>query len=105
MKHKIVLALILSSISIHLPIVSQNNYASQYISSQKINPPHKISSSNPSSYVPEHIDGSKAFIKKIGENRYNVIVINQKTKKVVSALRQIDLKAINNLGKNYGWSI
>ena len=50
-------------------------------------------------------NGAKAFIKRVAENKYNLIVINPENSKVVTVLRKVDLKAIENLGKNYGWSL
>ncbi|MFA6065728.1 MAG: hypothetical protein WC707_00940 [Candidatus Babeliaceae bacterium] len=47
-------------------------------------------------------DGSKAYIRQIGAN-YNVIVINECMEEVITALKNIDKKALCNLGKNYGW--
>jgi len=49
-------------------------------------------------------NGAKAFIKKVGK-KYNLIVINEKNGKVISALRMIKLKKIQNLGENYGWKL
>lgn len=48
-------------------------------------------------------DGSKAYVKHIN-NRFNVIVLNERSKEVVTALKNIDEKALKNLGKNYGWT-
>lgn len=49
-------------------------------------------------------DGAKAFIQKIGE-RFTIIVLNEETGKVVTALKNTTLKKIINLGKNYGWEL
>jgi len=48
------------------------------------------------------IDGVKVFIKKIND-RYTIIAVNQTSKKIVTALRNIDEKALVNLGINHGW--
>lgn len=54
------------------------------------------------SFTKIQTDGSKAFIR-MSENRYNVIIINEQSHKLVTCLRNIDYKALVNLGKNYGW--
>ncbi len=56
-------------------------------------------------YMKIQNNGTKALIKEISNNKYNIMIVNPETKKVVSALRNIDKQAIENLGKNYGWSI
>lgn len=53
-------------------------------------------------YIKIQTDGSKAFIKQMN-SRYTVIVINEQAEEVVTALKNIDSKALTNLGKNYGW--
>ena len=50
-------------------------------------------------------DGAKVFIKFVGQSRYNVMVYNQAEKGVVTALKNIDKKALTNLGKNHGWKL
>ena len=52
------------------------------------------------SYTKLQYDGSIAYIKQI-QNRFNVIVLSEET--VVTAFKNFDQKALNNLGKNYGW--
>jgi hypothetical protein len=47
-------------------------------------------------------DQAFVYIKKI-EDKFNVIVLNKETKKVTTALKEINQKSIYNLGKNYGW--
>lgn len=49
-------------------------------------------------------NGVKAFIKQAGNN-YNFIALNEKTGAVVTALNNIDKKALSNLAKNYGWTL
>lgn len=45
---------------------------------------------------------SFVYIKQI-ENKFHVIVLNKKTKKVATAIKNTDQKSLNDLGKNYGW--
>lgn len=47
-------------------------------------------------------DGSKAYIKQIGA-RFNVIILNELEEKVITALKNLDDKALQSLSKNYGW--
>jgi len=49
-------------------------------------------------------DGSQAFIKQIGTNKYNFIVYNKEKETVVTALKNINKQDLINLGKNYGWT-
>jgi RHS repeat-associated protein len=48
-------------------------------------------------------DGALAFVKEISKGKFNVLVENPQTGKVVTALKNIDAKAVENLAKNYGW--
>lgn len=47
-------------------------------------------------------DGAIARITKVGE-RYNLLVINETSGEVITALRKIDIQALVKQGKNYGW--
>lgn len=49
-------------------------------------------------------NGLKGFIKKTGE-KFNFMVINSEDKKVVTAIRNIDFKRLQSLGRNYGWNL
>jgi hypothetical protein len=49
-------------------------------------------------------DGAKVFIQNIGD-RYSIIVLNETTGKVVTALKKAAEKNIIQLGKNYGWKL
>ena len=48
-------------------------------------------------------DGIKVFLKEMNDGKYAIIMINEETKKVVTALKSIDSKSLQNLSKNYGW--
>ena len=48
-------------------------------------------------------DGIKVFLKEMNTGKYAIIMINEETKKVVTALKSIDSKSLQNLSKNYGW--
>ena len=54
------------------------------------------------SFMKVQRDGALVYIKQIQSN-FNVIVFNQKTKKVATAIKNIDQKSLDDLGKNYGW--
>lgn len=54
-------------------------------------------------FIKLQTDGAKAFIKDLGNGKYNFIVYNQETERVVTALRHINKNDLINLGKNYGW--
>ena len=47
-------------------------------------------------------DSAVVYIKQL-KNKFNVIVLNEKTKKVVTAIKNIDKKSLDDLGRNYGW--
>lgn len=55
-------------------------------------------------YLKIQNDGAKAFIQKFGD-KYRIIVLNEKTGEIVTALKNTTLKKIINLGKNYGWEL
>ncbi|MHC1723766.1 MAG: DUF4258 domain-containing protein [Aminipila sp.] len=46
-------------------------------------------------------DGAQVFIKNIGNDKFNVIV--ESDNGVVTALKNISEKSLNNLSNNYGW--
>lgn len=50
-------------------------------------------------------DGAKVFITQLSANRYNIIILNERKKKLITALKNINLNAIQKLGNNYGWTI
>jgi len=47
-------------------------------------------------------NGAIVYIKKI-KNSFNIMTLNPVTKRIVTALKNIDQQALDNLGKNYGW--
>jgi len=55
-------------------------------------------------YIRSQYDGLKVFIDQIGE-KYNLIIFNDETNQIITALKDISYKRISKLGKNYGWSI
>jgi|GEM_PF-2341081 len=55
-------------------------------------------------YLRIQSDGAKVFIQKIGD-RYRIIVLNEETGEVVTALRRTTEKKIRGLAKNYGWEL
>ena len=56
---------------------------------------------NPS-FIKVQNDGALAYVKQIGE-KFNVIVFNDHTEEVVTALKNTTQKKLNQMGKNYGW--
>lgn len=50
-------------------------------------------------------DGAQVFIKLIKQNRYNVMIYNQFDQMVVTAIKNVDLRNLINLGKQYGWAL
>ncbi len=50
-------------------------------------------------------DGAEVFIKLIAPDRYNIMIYNPLDQKLITAMKSIDLRNLNNLGKNYGWTI
>ena len=51
------------------------------------------------------LDGCTVLVKQINEGKYNILIFHPLQRKVVTALKGIDIKSINNLGKNYGWKL
>ena len=56
-------------------------------------------------YVRTQFDGAKVFITNLSGDKYNLLVINEKTEEVVTALRNISFNRVEKLGNNYGWSL
>jgi hypothetical protein len=56
-------------------------------------------------YIKFQIDGARVFITKVLNDKYNVMVINERTEEVVTVLRHIPLGRVEKLGNNYGWSL
>jgi hypothetical protein len=56
-------------------------------------------------YVRTQFDGAQVFITNLSSGRYNLLVINEKTEEVVTALRNISFNRVEKLGNNYGWSL
>lgn len=50
-------------------------------------------------------DGAKIFIKAINDNKYNLVIYNETTQQLVTALRNISKESLTNLGNNYGWKL
>jgi len=48
-------------------------------------------------------DGAEVFIKEVKPGRYNVIVQNEATGKVITTFRQLSMKSMQRLARNYGW--
>lgn len=46
-------------------------------------------------------DGATVYVQKVSPDKFNVIVEGERG--VVTALKNLDQKAVNNLAKNYGW--
>jgi hypothetical protein len=49
-------------------------------------------------------DGAKVFIRQIAD-KYNIIILNESTNELITALKHTTLKKIVSLGENYGWKI
>lgn len=56
-------------------------------------------------FLKVQLDGAKVFIKQVGHNKYNLMIFNEETKKVITALRKTTLGDLQKLGSNHGWSI
>ncbi len=55
-----------------------------------------------SSFVKIQTDGALAYVKQIG-NKFNIIIFNEHTEEVVTALKNTTQKKLDQMGKNYGW--
>ena len=55
-------------------------------------------------YLRIQVDGAKSFIKKV-KGAYNVMILNEKTGRMVTAMKGLCLKKVIGLGKNYGWEL
>lgn len=59
---------------------------------------------NPS-IIKTQTDGAKAFIVQLANNKFNIMILNEARGDVVTALKNLSLKSIQNLGNNYGWTL
>lgn len=50
-------------------------------------------------------DGATVFLKEVTPGRFNAVVQNQTTGKVITTMSNWSQKSINRIGKNYGWPI
>ena len=55
-------------------------------------------------YLRVQADQAKVYIRNI-KGAYNIIVVNEETRELITALKELDIKAIINCGKNHGWTI
>ena len=55
-------------------------------------------------YIRIQSDGAKVFIQKL-ENKFRIIIFNESTGEIVTALKETTEKKIISLGKNYGWEL
>ena len=47
-------------------------------------------------------DGARVFVQQVG-SRFNVVVRNEVTGKIITNLKTISQRALDNLARNYGW--
>jgi RHS repeat-associated protein len=47
-------------------------------------------------------DGAKVFVRDVG-GKFNVVIKNQNSNKIVTVLKHLDTQALANLAKNFGW--
>jgi hypothetical protein len=50
-------------------------------------------------------DGANVFLHEITPGRFNAVIQNQTTGKVITTMSNWSQKSINRIGKNYGWPI
>ena len=43
------------------------------------------------------------FVKKLGKNKYNIMIYNQHTQEVITVLKSTTKNKLLQLGNNYGW--
>ncbi len=54
------------------------------------------------SFIKKQKNGALAYVKQVGE-KFNVIIFNEHTEEVVTALKNTNQKKLDLMGKNYGW--
>jgi len=54
------------------------------------------------SFIKMQKDGALAYVKQMGE-KFNIIIFNEHTEEVVTALKNTTQKKLDQMGKNYGW--
>ena len=55
-------------------------------------------------YLKIQSDGAKVFIQNI-DNKYKIIIFNETTNELVTALKGVNKKQVLNLAKNHGWTL
>lgn len=50
-------------------------------------------------------DGAKVFLHEVTPGRFNAVIQNQTTGKVITTMSNWSQKSINRIAKNYGWPI
>ena len=53
--------------------------------------------------VRTQLDNAKVFVKKLGKNKYNIMIYNQHTQEVITVLKSTTKNKLLQLGNNYGW--
>lgn len=86
-------------------IIDCTEHGLQRLIERGFEPNELISLLSKPDYVRIQTDGAMAFIQKTAFNRFNIIVLNEKTREVVTVLKNTTEKKIINLGKNYGWEL
>jgi hypothetical protein len=46
-------------------------------------------------------DGARVFVKDVGNGKFNVVVEGDRG--IITVLKNIDSKAVDNLARNFGW--
>ncbi|GAB6166134.1 hypothetical protein JCM19992_21340 [Thermostilla marina] len=49
------------------------------------------------------VDGAKVYILEVAVGKFNVIVENPQTGKVITSFRHLSKKSLEGLARNYGW--
>jgi|GEM_PF-4744395 len=86
-------------------IIKTTKHGIQRLIERKFTPDEVRSLYNTPDIIRLQKDGAKVFIKKTFNSRCNLMIINQQTKKVITALRNACFDDIEDMGNNYGWSL
>jgi RHS repeat-associated protein len=53
----------------------------------------------------QQADGANVFLHEITSGRFNAVIQNQTTGKIITTMNNWSTKSINRMGKNYGWPV
>jgi hypothetical protein len=85
-------------------IIKVTKHGLQRLIERNFTPQEVLSLIKEPHYLKIQSDGAKVFIQNI-DNKYKIIVFNETTNELVTALKGINKKQVLNIAKNHGWTL